>query len=825
MKALLLLVGLALALTNSAWSQLSTDILDNSVVWRYSDKGTLPPLQSGRPWYDPLYNDTEAAAGAMWDSGVGPFGYGDSVNYGANDYSSTAGAAAALHYGSDANNKFITTYFRAKFFLPADIDIGPTADQFNTLVFRTRVDDGFVVYLNGVEVQRYNLPTGQGAVVHSTVALGAIEALWRVYSIPVDFPDLVLNTGATANVIAVEIHQASATSSDIIFEQQLTLQSVAACEGLARPGIQERFDSALDNGHFRPELNQTIPLELQDTDMQWSILEVVPISAPHNVKSTSIRGPEFGTPLPNGNAFQFTGGRVLWESEVVDVRGYKDIQFRARIQHMANVGATYGASDSLSFRIMGSQDGVFFQPKVWWSTKGDIAWTQIFAETQPKKALVPTAANTPDNTSGANNWRTLNFNDAAWKSGTGGVGYDTDTTSAQSYIPVIGAGLDVKTEMNTKNTACYVRVKFSVTNPSQYTRMRLRMKYDDGFVAYLNGVKIAEAGYQPTTGGLTYPPPFNAKAVADYGEANALQWKDFEVTDATTLANALASLSATANGNILAIYGLNVNLTSSDFLCIPALDLGVGDPPAMQAATLDDGSQSTYVTITSPVGSTKLVPPGTHFVKIQMESELTNTKQLALDDVAVLGTPVEAVSFYSAMKVKFPTLPDAQILAEADVDGDSLANIAEYGTGTDPAIAALRADNPNGLPQQFTPIVTFLPDKKVEVKFRVPATSDLIQPDPANDRFGYTVGDLNIRPQLSRGHIGNDGAVEWADGVVGVNEFLPVGQPQEVEDGTNSQWVTMRTVSPVANGESQIYVRLRYGVIRPYYLKDGAQCQ
>ena len=830
MKALLLLLAFALALTGTARSQMSIDLIDNSVSWRFADEGSLPAPQSGKQWYDPAYNDT----GSFWNSGVGPFGYGDTINYGANDYSSVPGPTApAIHYGPDSANKYITTYFRAKFFIPAGTDIGLFPEQYNTLAFRTRVDDGFVVYVNGIEVQRYNLPAG--TITNSTPAPAAIEALWKSYSVAVDFNGLVLNTGTTANVIAVEIHQAGGGSSDIIFEQELRLQNVPACEGLARPGIQERFNNAGDFGHFRGEVQADQSFETQDTDLSWQVVSVVPAGAFHPTLSTSIRGPEFGTALPYGNAFQFSGGELVWESEVVDIRDHKDIQFKARIQHMADPGATYSADERLSLEVMGSQDGVFFQPRRWWSTTGDITWTEIFGEAQPKKALVPTAANTPDNTGVSTNWRTLGFNDAAWKSGTLGVGYDNDLTGTWSYIPsdlakprLIGSGLDVKNEMNTKNTTCYVRVKFSVTNPAQYSQMRLRMKYDDGFVAYLNGVRIAESNYQPagqTT--KTYPPPWNSVASAEYGEANAFGWKDFQVVNVPgnpALTDALNTLSSSPNGNVLAIYCLNNGLTSSDVLCLPALDLGVGDPPSLSAQDLDDHSQATYLSIASPVDSPKLVPPGTNFVKLRISSKLANDKQLALDDVQVLGTPTAAVSYYSFMKVRFPALPDASLAATADLDGDGLSNIVEYGTGTDPGSPALRAPNPNNLLDQFSPEVVFLPTNKIRIRFRVPASTDLISPDSTSNQIGYTAGDLNIRPQWTFGNVGDNGALQWDDGVVGSNEFVPAGQPEEIGDGTNTQWVTMITPSPITIDKDNVFIRFRYGVVLPHYLKSGEAC-
>ena len=79
-------------------------------------------------------------------------------------------------------------------------------------------DDAPVVYLNGTEIYRNNLPTG--AISYTTLAIsalgGADESAWHGATVS---PSLLL---AGANTIAVEIHQADVTSSDISFDFQLS---------------------------------------------------------------------------------------------------------------------------------------------------------------------------------------------------------------------------------------------------------------------------------------------------------------------------------------------------------------------------------------------------------------------------------------------------------------------------------------------------------------------------------------------------------------------------------------------------------------------------
>ena len=116
-----------------------------------------------------------------------------------------------LGYGGVSTNKYITYYFRRSFSV-ADPSL------FAGLTLRYLRDDGAVIYLNGTEVLRSNMPAGSiTAATLAPVAIGgADETTWL--QAPAAASLLVTGT----NVIAVEIHQQSATSSDISFDLELT---------------------------------------------------------------------------------------------------------------------------------------------------------------------------------------------------------------------------------------------------------------------------------------------------------------------------------------------------------------------------------------------------------------------------------------------------------------------------------------------------------------------------------------------------------------------------------------------------------------------------
>jgi hypothetical protein len=162
--------------------------LHNGAVWRYyaqtNDLGTA--------WRSNTFND------AAWPSGPAMLGFGD--------------ANGLLPATVVASNRQWTTYFRRAF-------VVPDASLVLNLTSRIQRDDAAVVYLNGAEVWRDpNLPSG--AISNPTPALsglsGAAESAWLTNALP----PAALVTGT--NLLAVEVHQNSQTSSDLAFDFALS---------------------------------------------------------------------------------------------------------------------------------------------------------------------------------------------------------------------------------------------------------------------------------------------------------------------------------------------------------------------------------------------------------------------------------------------------------------------------------------------------------------------------------------------------------------------------------------------------------------------------
>jgi hypothetical protein len=106
------------------------------------------------------------------------------------------------------------------------------------------------------------------------------------------------------------------------------------------------------------------------------------------------------------------------------------------------------------------------------------SYTPLLTAGAPVKAYVPTNNVLGLTWIGTPTQEPLNTSD--WLSGTSGVGYERGA----GYESLIG--LNVGNPMQSNNTV-YIRAEFDVTDPASIDRLELRMKYDDGFIAFLNG--------------------------------------------------------------------------------------------------------------------------------------------------------------------------------------------------------------------------------------------------------------------------------------------------------------------------------------------------
>ncbi|MCB0746635.1 MAG: CotH kinase family protein [Ignavibacteriae bacterium] len=149
-------------------------------------------------------------------------------------------------------------------------------------------------------------------------------------------------------------------------------------------------------------------------------------------------------------------------------------------------------------------------------------------------------------------WKLLTFDDTDWQKGEGGIGYgDNDDNT---IIP--------------ETISLFTRIKFNVSDTSLIEKAILSVDYDDGFVAYLNGIEIARAGISGTS------PTFNQLADLNH-DANIPTGgrpDDFFISSGK-IDSCLA-----LGENILAIQVHNVTSNSSDLSSTTYFSVGVSSP-------------------------------------------------------------------------------------------------------------------------------------------------------------------------------------------------------------------------------------------------------
>ncbi len=365
--------------------------------WLYLDDGS----SLGAEW---TLLDYDAAG---WSTGVGEFGYGDGDEN------------TVVSYGPSAGQKFNTTYFRTLFVASAV----PTA-----LTLSLRVDDGAVVYLNGTEVTRFNLPPGaiSSATAATDAIYGSAEIEDRIFTID---PALVQSG---PNVLAVEVHQNTRGSSDLSF--------LASLIGIG------------DEGPPPP------PPPVNDPPV-----------------AVAVPAPQVGeAPLPvmfDGTGSTDADGIIVsWAWDFGD--GTTDTGVTAAHEYtdpgvyMAVLTVTddLGGVATTTVQVTATDPNPPPPPP---GVTVDVAPTATWSYSDLGDVVGP-------------DWATLGYDDAAWATGVGEFGFgDGDEATIVSYGPSAGQ----------KYRTTYFRTSF--TAPGAPDDLALTLRVDDGAVVYLNGVEAA----------------------------------------------------------------------------------------------------------------------------------------------------------------------------------------------------------------------------------------------------------------------------------------------------------------------------------------------
>ncbi len=177
----------------SHWQLNHHAVFDSSLIikgdeWKYIVSWDTPDSNWRSVDYDDMHRE----------SGNAEFGYGDGDE------------VTTVEYGGDSENKFIATWFRKRFFIE-------DTSQFKRYAVHLLRDVGAMVFLNGREVIRDNMDRWQ--VGNDAPAVDGVgsddESVYHTYHLN----PALFRKGE--NIIAVEIHQVSGSSSDISFDLDL----------------------------------------------------------------------------------------------------------------------------------------------------------------------------------------------------------------------------------------------------------------------------------------------------------------------------------------------------------------------------------------------------------------------------------------------------------------------------------------------------------------------------------------------------------------------------------------------------------------------------
>ncbi len=175
--------------------------------------------------------------------------------------------------------------------------------------------------------------------------------------------------------------------------------------------------------------------------------------------------------------------------------------------------------------------------------------TQAFSQTAITTGAVG-RVKIPLDASLGRTWTSNDFDHASWAVATNGIGFGTNS----GYAALIQS--DVRAAMQHINGSAFLRLPFSYTNTTPPEQLTLRMKFDDGFAAWLNGAPAAAAN-------APVDPEWDSTATAFRPPASAVQFAEYDLTS-------LSGLLVTG-ANTLAIQGLNLTASDNSFLALAEL--------------------------------------------------------------------------------------------------------------------------------------------------------------------------------------------------------------------------------------------------------------
>lgn len=528
-------------------------IIPRFTQWAYRKGTSAPP--SG--WTTLEFDDSE------WERGESGFGYADGDD---NTY------FADMRQTEENPDGYLTFIVRKKFALH-DID------EVKNLILRVDYDDGFVAYINGREVARSNiLSTHYRAVASESREAGEFEEF------DITSRKSALNEGV--NVLAIQLHNVNITSSDASLIPELLVRTPLDVPPVQRiAGISALQQLVHVRGVYAPNQLQAVLAEFWENHFTTDYDKVADyfedLRNSNGAEAMSRRQARAEASQAEfveydffyQNALGHFGDLLMYSATSVPQLIYLDNVTNTKTGPNENyareilelfafgVDNRYNQNDieelakcftGWTVRKVWPQDmkafpesanAPFTEPNVVFNEVNKIGLATVWRFA--KGTLEPTPS---QNGSPTTRWATVEFDDSRWLRGRTGIGYgDNDDRTLLS-------------DMRRNYGSVYLRKSFTMDSPEDLKDLVFAIDYDDGYVAYINGVEIARSRTMEMAGS----PPAHDEFASGNHEARG----EFETYPMGLFAELI---HFGGEENVLAIQGHNVSLGSSDFSLLPKL--------------------------------------------------------------------------------------------------------------------------------------------------------------------------------------------------------------------------------------------------------------